>query len=199
MWYVYLFLALSFVGFPNAEVYNEIEDIEEVLKELVDEMQKHAKQGTKTKTLLVFDEFADALSQSRSGKELDIYEDVEVGFFKQSIAEQMAGLKPQPKFQNRKVGTLKSLEENLKILGQKGRSIGYRIMAATQRASVKVITGDAKVNFPVQVCFRVPKEIDSKVMLDESGAETLTGRGDGLINSPEFHGLIRFQSFYKPQ
>ena len=84
------------------------------------------------------------------------------------------------------------------MLLQKGRSLGFRIIAATQRASANVITGDAKVNFPVLVCFRVPKEIDSKVVLDEPGAETLNGKGDGLIKSPEYFGLVRFQGFYKP-
>lgn len=91
----------------------------------------------------------------------------------------------------------KSLEENLKILLQKGRSLGFRIVAATQRASVNVITGDAKVNFPVQICFRVPKEIDSKVVIDEAGAETLSGMGDGLMKSPEYINVVRFQGFYK--
>lgn len=90
------------------------------------------------------------------------------------------------------------LEENLKMLLQKGRSLGYRIIAATQRASTKVITGDAKVNFPVQVCFRVPKAVDSKVVLDEEGAETLAGHGDGLMKSPDYLATVRFQGFYKP-
>ena len=95
------------------------------------------------------------------------------------------------------VGKEKSLEENLKILLQKGRSSGFRIIAGTQRASTKVITGDAKVNFPVQLCFRVPKEVDSKVVLDESGAEALQGKGDGLLKSPEYPDIIRLQAFYK--
>jgi DNA segregation ATPase FtsK/SpoIIIE-like protein len=70
-------------------------------------------------------------------------------------------------------------------------------MAATQRASVQVITGDAKVNFPVQICFRVPKALDSKVVLDEEGAEALSGAGDGLMRSPEYQNqLVRFQGFY---
>ena len=85
------------------------------------------------------------------------------------------------------------------MLLQKGRSCGFRIVAATQRASTKIITGDAKVNFPVQVCFRVPKEADSRVVLDEGGAESLAGRGDGLIKSPEYGEVIRFQAFYKPK
>ena len=92
----------------------------------------------------------------------------------------------------------KSLMENFKMLLQKGRSAGFRFVAATQRASVKTIPGDIKVNLPVQVCFRVPKGLDSKVVLDTEGAEALAGAGDGLIHSPEYNdGLVRFQAFYR--
>lgn len=91
------------------------------------------------------------------------------------------------------------LEENLRIVLQKGRSCGIHIVALTQRASVKVITGDAKVNFPVQLCFRVNKAADSRVVLDEEGAEALAGKGDGLIKSPEYNDTVRFQAYYIPQ
>ena len=165
------------------EVHNDIEDIEAMMELIVEEMNALAKSGRKTKTLVVFDEFADAVDGSSSGKELNIYEDVLVG--------------KGPKTKREKIGERKSLEANLKRLLQKGRSIGYRIVAATQRASVKVITGDAKVNFGVQICFKVQKEVDSKVIIDESGAESLSGKGDGLIKSPEYPGVVRFQAFYK--
>ena len=179
----------EFIGkMPGCEVIADIADIEKRMKELVAEMQERAKDGTSSKTLIVFDEFADAVSSARSGKELDIREQVIVGRDRNGM----------PKEEWKVVGRDKSLEENLKMLLQKGRSLGYRIVAATQRASTKVITGDAKVNFPVQVCFRVPKAVDSKVVLDEEGAETLAGRGDGLIKSPEYFGTVRFQGFYKP-
>ena len=179
----------EFVGnLPGCEVISDITEIEKRMKELVEEMQERAKTGANSKTLIVFDEFSDAVSSARSGKELDIKEMVTVG-------QDRYGM---PKRELKTVGREKSLEENLKMLLQKGRSLGYRIVAATQRASTKVITGDAKVNFPVQVCFRVPKAVDSKVVLDEEGAETLAGRGDGLIKSPEYFGTVRFQGFYKP-
>lgn len=90
----------------------------------------------------------------------------------------------------------KTLEENLRLVLQKGRSTGIRIVLATQRASVKVIPGDLKVNLPVQVCFRVPKAVDSNVVIDEDGGETLMGRGDGLFKSPEYLHTQRFQGFY---
>lgn len=93
----------------------------------------------------------------------------------------------------------KSLEENLRKLAQMGRSVGIRILIATQRASAKIITGDTKVNFPVQICFRVNKEADSRVVLDEAGAEALAGKGDGLIKSPDYPGTVRFQAYYQPE
>ncbi len=171
----------------GVNVYNDIEEIETMMELLVEDMNQRVKQGKNHKTLVIFDEFADAVSTSKKGNALNIYEDKVVGNYKNGA----------PKFKRECVGTKKSLEENLKLLLQKGRSSGFRVIAATQRASVKVISGDAKVNFPVQICFRVPKEIDSKVVLDEAGAESLAGRGDGLINSPEYLGLVRFQAFYK--
>ena len=158
----------------TVSVYNEIEAIEELLKEEVKEMQNSAKfKGPKPLKLLLVDEFADAIAQARSGKSLDIVDSM-----------------------GKVVGREKSLEENLKMLAQKGRSLGYRIVAATQRASTKVITGDTKVNFPVQVCFRVPKAVDSVVVIDEEGAESLAGLGDGLLRSPEYLDTVRFQGFY---
>lgn len=167
-------------------VISDIEDIELELAVLVEEMNDLVKSGGHRKTLIIFDEFADAEANSRKGNELKNYSTVIVGVNKNGVA----------KTKRECTSTDKSLEENLRILLQKGRSVGFRIIAATQRASVKVITGDAKVNFPVQVCFRVQKEVDSKVVLDEAGAEALQGNGDGLIKSPEYADTTRFQAFY---
>lgn len=168
----------EFDDIEGALVYNEIADIEDKMSALVREMHRRARRKERRLTLVVFDEFADAVSSARSGKELNIY-DID------------------PDGKRICIGREKSLEDNLKILAQKGRSLGFRIVAATQRASTKIITGDTKVNFPVQICFRMPKAIDSKVVLDEEGAETLQGYGDGLIRSPEYLGLVRFQGYFK--
>lgn len=180
------FVHMSISG--NVKIYNTIEEIEDIMAALVKEMNELTKEGKKTKTMIIFDEFADAVSVSRSGAELKVYETIVTGQYESGL----------DKTKRVHTDTLKSLEENLKILLQKGRSIGYRIIAATQRASVQVITGDAKVNFPVQVCFRVPKEMDSRVVIDEAGAEGLAGMGDGLIKSPEYPDIVRFQAYYKP-
>lgn len=170
-------------------VLNEISEIEAAMGKLVDKMNERIARQESKITLVIFDEFADAVDRARKGKELYRYEAVEVGTYASGM----------PKIQERHVATDKSLEENLKILLQKGRSSGFRIVAAAQRASVGVIRGDAKVNFPVRVCFYVPKAADSMVILDEAGAEALTGKGDGLISSPEYRDTVRFQAYYKPQ
>lgn len=190
----------SYNSHHRVEVFNDIEEIERKMKELVEDMEDRVKRGVSHKTLVVFDEFADAVANSKRGKELDIVEEVQIGFYapkkiKGLFGEQISD--PIPKMGMKITGRNNSLEENLRILLQKGRSSGFRIIAATQRASTKVITGDAKVNFPVQICFRVPKDIDSIVVIDEPGAEALNGRGDGLIKSPEYLGVVRFQAFYK--
>ncbi|MBO7684889.1 MAG: DUF87 domain-containing protein [Lachnospiraceae bacterium] len=170
------------------EVVSDIEEIEVRMRELVKEMQE-LKGAFGGYTLIVFDEFADAYASAKSGKELDIKEEKVVGYYADGT----------PKTKIEVVGRHKTLEENLKMILQKGRSLGYRVLAATQRASVKVISGDAKVNMPVVVCFRVQKDTDSRVILGENGAETLTGKGDGLIKSPEYlDHTVRFQGFYKP-
>lgn len=187
---------LPYKNDDRVEVYNEIIDIESSIISLVEEMNYLVKTGQKRKILVVFDEFADAVAAARKGAELDVYEDVVVGHYKQSLEAQMLGVPAQPKMKRQKVSEIKPLEENLRILLQKGRSVGIRIMSATQRASTKVITGDAKVNYPVQICYRVPKEIDSRVVIDDAGAETLAGMGDGLIKSPEYMDIVRFQAFY---
>lgn len=169
------------------EVIQDIEEIEKRMKKLVAEMQER-KGKFWGYTLIVFDEFADAVASARSGKELDIKEKQIVGYKRDGT----------PKIETVVIGRDKSLEENLKMILQKGRSLGYRVLAATQRASVKVITGDARVNFPVQVCFKVPKDVDSKVVLGEAGAESLIGKGDGLLKSPEYlDTTVRFQGFFK--
>lgn len=179
-------------------VINDILEIEEAMAELVKGMNELVKYGKVQKTLIVFDEFADALAQSRKGKQLDIMEMVQVGFYAPKKGFMGLPMPPEPKMQKQKTGQLASLEENLRILAQKGRSVGFRIITATQRASAQIITGDTKANFPCVLCFRVPKAVDSRVVLDEEGAETLAGHGDGLFRSPEYPELTRIQAYYIP-
>lgn len=85
------------------------------------------------------------------------------------------------------------VEESVLMLAQKARAAGIHLIVATQRPSTDVIKGTIKANFPTKVMFRTAKEIDSRVMLDQSGAEKLLGKGDMLFSSEL--GIERLQGF----
>ena len=83
----------------------------------------------------------------------------------------------------------KDVEHAVCRLAQKARACGIHLILATQRPSVDVITGLIKANFPTRISFRVSSKIDSRTILDQSGAESLLGMGDMLWLSPGGGGL----------
>ncbi len=87
-------------------------------------------------------------------------------------------------------------ERALTRLAQMARAVGMHLMVATQRPSVDVITGLIKANFPARISFAVASSIDSRVILDTSGAEMLMGRGDMLFLAPDAAGPQRIQGCY---
>ena len=88
----------------------------------------------------------------------------------------------------------KEVEYSIARLAQMARASGIHLVVATQRPSVDVVTGLIKANLPSRLSYRVGQRIDSKVILDAMGAESLLGRGDALFTPPGVTGLVRLHA-----
>ena len=90
----------------------------------------------------------------------------------------------------------KEIEGYIVRLAQKSRAVGIHIVLATQRPQATVVTGLIKSNMPSRVAFRVAARMDSRIILDQNGAETLLGEGDMLFLKPGTSDLIRAQGTF---
>lgn len=92
-------------------------------------------------------------------------------------------------------GLRNKIETSIIRLAQKARAIGIHLIVATQRPSVDVVTGILKANFPTRLAFMTATQVDSKVILDQGGAEKLIGNGDCLLMQPKKE-ILRLQGYY---
>ena len=90
----------------------------------------------------------------------------------------------------------RDVERPITRLAQMARAIGVHLILATQRPSIKVITGVIKANFPSRIAFKVSTKIDSRVIIDANGAEKLLGLGDSLFLAPGKAGPDRIHGAY---
>ncbi len=90
----------------------------------------------------------------------------------------------------------KELEAKVARLAAMSRAVGIHMVLATQRPSADVITGVIKTNLPSRISFAVTSSIDSRIILDEMGAEKLLGRGDMLLSTSTSPGLERIQGAF---
>ena len=88
----------------------------------------------------------------------------------------------------------KDVEYSIARLAQMARASGIHLIVATQRPSVDVVTGLIKANLPSRLSYKVGQKIDSKIILDSMGAESLLGRGDMLFTPPGMSGLVRIHA-----
>jgi len=88
----------------------------------------------------------------------------------------------------------KEVEINIARLAQMARASGIHLVVATQRPSVDVVTGLIKANLPSRISYKVGQRVDSKIILDSMGAESLLGRGDMLFTPPGMSGLVRIHA-----
>lgn len=153
----------------------------------IDDYNKIAK--TKMpKVAVVIDEFADLMLSGGKDKKKAV---------KAEITERDIFGKPIKKYKKEIEEEEPSVEQLIVKLAQKSRAVGIHLVLATQRPSADVVTGLIKANIPTKIAFQTANTINSKIILDQAGAEELTGKGDMLFADSSANSIVRLQGFYK--
>lgn len=196
----------------DGDIITNPKDASEKFHWLVEEMGRRYKElrkqrvrdisdynGTMPRIVVVVDEFADLMMTSKKNP----LSNIDYKMLKGAILDEViprggklteTALKAAVKRVNE--NSTPSAEESIIRLAQKARAVGIHLILATQRPSADVVTGLIKANIPTKIAFSVTNSLNSKIILDEVGAESLTGKGDLLYSYPTAKSLQRLQGLY---
>jgi RecB family exonuclease len=162
----------------------------------------NAKNAPLPRYVVLIDEFADLMMSAKktANVELDIKEFTE-RINGVALRKLVAGKKITQKdvtglIKELKEDALPDVETSIIRIAQKARAVGIHLILATQRPSADVVTGLIKANIPTKIAFATTSEVNSRIILDESGAEELIGKGDMLFQDPNSRDLKRLQGLY---
>lgn len=202
---------------PHAEYAEEPEQIRDMLEKLADVMDERYK-DLKARGLrkwdgkpivCVIDEFGDFILQKPKGEEANDYYTHSWTLARLGSECEMRGINPErfrekldfiealQDWDEKNLGKYAAMSgEKLVIkLAQKARAAGIHIIIATQSPRAEILTGAIKANFPTKIALRTSTEVESRIILDQTGAEKLLGKGDALIQRSDSADLIRIQGF----
>lgn len=153
--------------------------------------------------VVVIDEFADLMmtATKKSVADVDIKELTErvnhIAAVKLVAGKKVTQKDVQKIIKELTESALPDVEHSIVRIAQKARAVGIHLILATQRPSADVVTGLIKANIPTKIAFATTNEVNSRIILDESGAEELTGKGDMLYVDPSSREIKRLQGLYK--
>lgn len=184
----------------SAPVITEIVDVDATLAWAVKEMDIRYKKLKGMRVKNIFEYRKNALDMPYIVIIIDELSDVLLSSVKKQVEnvselnKSSSGNSTKTKITN--IPLRDEIEINIIRLAQKARAVGIHMILATQRPSVDVVTGLIKANLPARLSFMVSSSVDSKVILDDSGAEKLIGNGDCLLLDPSKQGLERLQGYF---